>query len=125
MALALRLDLKITLIFTIVSVLVLLLTTLTTTPDQLGPFGITVWFITFLIMLAGLLTFIFYSLKRSRDSQVPLEAKFVTSLRYGVLVSTWVTALVALNSLHQLGLKDIVLVSILVGLIEFYLRRTQ
>lgn len=124
MALALGLDLKITLIFTIVSGLILLLATLTTTPDQLGPFGITLWFILFLIMLGGLLTFIIYWFKRLGNNQQPPEAKFVTALRYGILSSTWITALVALNSLRQLGLKDIVLVSILVGLIEFYLRRT-
>lgn len=95
----------------------------TRTPAELGPFGITIWFVLFLTALGSLLTLTIHQIKRvlgKKSNQL-----FTNSLRQGVLMGIWLTALIALNSLRQLGVKDIVLVSILVVLIDFYLRKAK
>lgn len=94
----------------------------TKTPGELGPFGITLWFVLLLVVIGGALSLLFFQLKK-RMFKKNSEQAFPDSLRAGVLTSTWITALLALNSLRQLGVKDIVLVSILVVLVDFYLRR--
>lgn len=89
------------------------------TPDKLGPFGITLWFLAALASLwsivAGVVYFFLWWLNRPQARK--------TSLQAGGLVSGYVIALLALNSLRQLDLKDIVLVSLLVLLAGFYLRK--
>ncbi|MBI4100996.1 hypothetical protein HY441_00800 [Candidatus Microgenomates bacterium] len=114
--------LRTTLLITIVLIAALLVSTLATNPDRLGPFGITLWFVGLLFALGGILTIVFYHLKRMfvREDKALV---FTHALRQGILAATWLTALIALNSLRSLSLKDIVLVTILVALIEFYLRR--
>ena len=120
-----RLGLRITWLSVLIIGFGLLAATLTTTPDKVGPFGITLWFVGFLAVLGGVLTIGLYYFLRLFRRRASKEAIFVLALRRGVLISIWLTALIALNSLRQLGLKDIVLISLLVVLIEFYLRRVR
>jgi len=94
----------------------------TTTPDSLGPFGITLWFVGLLAAFGGISTLVLYYLKRSLSHQ-DKQLVFTSSLRQGVLLSILICGMFALASLHQLDIKDIVLISSLVILIEFYLRR--
>ena len=91
-----------------------------TNPDQLGPFGITVWFVGLFVTLANLLSLLLYYLRRIGRKIKPGVA---TSLRQGILISLWLTSLLALNSLGQLSGRDVVLISLLVVLVEFYMRR--
>lgn len=119
------LGLRIITILTAVSFLALMAAMFITTPDELGPFGITVWFLTLLVFVGSLLTLTIYYLSKRFNSRKASDQRLADSMRYGYLSGTWLTALAALNSLRQLGLKDIVLVSLLVGLIEFYLRRVR
>lgn len=99
----------------------LVLSMFITNPDQLGPFGITIWFIGLFIALANLATLGLSQLARWRGSSLPLAI----GIRQGVLTSLWLTALLALSSLHQISLRDVVLISLLVVLIEFYMRRIR
>ncbi len=124
MAFSPRSGIRITLSVTLVSLASILVVATLTTPDRLGPFGITLWFSGLLIALGGSLTLFLYQL-RKRFSRQDRALVFSRALRHGILISTWITSLVALNSLRQLGLKDIVLVTLLVVLIEFYLRRLK
>lgn len=121
---AARLSIRVVVVTTTLSSLALLITALLTTPDALGPFGITLWFMGLVIALAGILTLLFYYLGRLRYHRRERSQIFRGALRYGSLSAIWLTALISLNSLRQLGVKDIVLVSLLVSLIEFYLRRS-
>ena len=124
MQLSVSRSLRIVAVVTVLVLVVLLISLLSTTPDRLGPFGITLWFVGVLIALGGVLTLMLYSIRRNLSAR-DHDVLFTTSLRQGVLISTWASGLFALSSLHQLDLKDIVLVSLLVVLIEFYLRRVQ
>ena len=119
-----RTGVRATLLVTLLSLAGILTAAVLTTPDRLGPFGITVWFTGLLLVLGGVLTLILYNLRRGARAE-DRALVFSRALRHGVLASTWITALVALNSLRQLRLLDIVLVSVLVGLIEFYLHRLK
>lgn len=125
MRLTARLGLKTTLTLATGLAVALLLTAALAAPDDLGPFGITLWFIGFLFASGGFLAVGLYELRHLIHRRQPREMIFATSLRQGLLVGAWLTALIGLNSLRQLGLKDIVLVSVLIGLIEFYLRKLQ
>lgn len=122
MQLSLRLGLRIVTIGTIIISIVLMVSLFTTTPDSLGPFGITLWFVGLLMAFGGISTLVLYYLKRSLSHQ-DKQLAFTSSLRQGVLLSTLICGMFALASLHQLDIKDIVLISSLVVLIEFYLRR--
>lgn len=116
---------KTTLGVTIAAGVGLLVSMFLTTPDQLGPFGITLWFTGLLVSLGGVATLFINSFGRWLHRSLTPQQRFSLALRHGVLFSTWITALLALHSLRQLSLKDIVLVSVLVLLIEFYLRRLR
>src|SRR5687768_129310 len=107
MQLSVRSSLKLILMVSVVISLGLMAVTLTTTPDKLGPFGITLWFVGLLFAGGGFLTLGFYYFKRLMHSQLHKEEILAAALRQGILTSTWLVALAALNSLHQLGLKDI------------------
>ncbi|MBI3984084.1 hypothetical protein HY346_02180 [Candidatus Microgenomates bacterium] len=120
-----RLGLKSTLTIATVLAVILLVVMAVAAPDDLGPFGITLWFVGLLFASGGFIAVGLYELRRLIHRRQPREMIFATSLRQGVLVGAWLTALVSLNSLHQLGLKDIVLVTVLISLIEFYLRKLQ
>ncbi len=104
--------------------ILLMIPMLTTTPDKLGPFGITLWFSGLLFALGGWFTLGLYGISRLIHPERALE-HLSENLRHGILIGTWITALVALHSLHQLGLKDIILISVLVAAVEFYFRRVM
>ena len=106
-------------------VLGLLLSASLVTPDRMGPFWITVWFVGLLIALSGGFSLLFYWWKRLWHKSAEADAQFGQSLRQAVVFSTWLTALIALNSLRQLGFKDLLLVTILVLVIDFYLKRLE
>lgn len=103
--------------------LMIVLSLFISNPDQLGPFGITVWFVGLWLFLSGL----FGLIRLGVGSILHFKQKRprATSFRQGALASAWLTTLLAFQSLGQLGVKDIVLVSLLVLLVEFYVRRAS
>lgn len=92
-------------------------------PDRLGPFGITLWLVGFWLFLSGLFGLIRLGL--GYVLRFKQKGSRATSFRQGALVAAWAVSLLAFQSLGQLGAKDVVLVSILVLLVEFYVRRTS
>lgn len=99
---------------------VLLLTTILTSPSQLGPFGLTAWFSGLIIALTGISSLLLMRWKYGESQE-----GFSVSLRRGFLLSMWVVSILALSSLRQLGIRDIILLTILGLLIDFYMQRAQ
>ncbi|HSH31957.1 MAG TPA: hypothetical protein VK963_04805 [Candidatus Saccharimonadales bacterium] len=93
-----------------------------TNPSRIGPVGVTLWFVAVLIGLQGALTLVLYFAKRRRELEMGSPDRLTSSWRQGFLVALTVTILLALSSLRQLGLRDVVLILVLVGLVEFYFR---
>lgn len=91
-----------------------------TNPNDLGPFGITVWFILLLVVSTTVVTLLLFRLRKQRTTRA-----FTQSLRRGFLISIWAVSLLALNSLHQLTIADIILITVLVVVIDFYMRRMK
>lgn len=95
----------------------LLATMVVTSPDNLGPFGITLWFVGLCAFLIGggilLQQWLFPG---SKD-------KFWRHLQRSVLAAVLFTAVMALNGLRQLSVRDIILLVILGVVVNFYMKR--
>lgn len=91
-----------------------------TNPDELGPFGLTLWFSTLLTATTGLLWIILTSFIYGKSREGMMIA-----LRRSFLISMWAVAILALSSLRQLGIRDIILLTVLGLLIDFYMKRVQ
>lgn len=98
----------------------LLVSVFVTSPNELGPFGITTWFILLLYVLASILTLVIYRAKKDFTSQ-----GFAQAIRKGFLLGIWITALLALAGLRQLTIRDIILLTVLVIVVDFYMRRMK
>lgn len=92
------------------------------TPDSLGPVGITTWFIVLFTALSLLLASVFLKLATSLHRGQKRHS-VAMALRRSILVSLFSVSLLALSSLHQLSVVDIVLVILLVVGVEFYFFR--
>jgi len=94
-----------------------------TTPKALGPLGVTGWFALVLIGLVAVVAAVAYvaglRLQRSGKKAKP-RRRIVDSNRRGLLVGGGLTILLALSSLRQLNLRDVILLVLLGTLVEFY-----
>ncbi len=94
-----------------------------TTPLALGPIGVTLWFVLLLSSLAATSTVILYVIKTFLHIH---EGAMASRLRYsgrqGLLIGGWCVGVLALASLHQFGLRDAILLGLLLGIIEVYVR---
>lgn len=97
-------------------------TMVATNPMQVGPVGVTLWFLVLMVSLTGVIALGLYVAKRRVVAEQSARARISSCLRQGLLVGGGLTVLTALSSLRQLSLRDAVLLSILLGLIEFYFR---
>jgi hypothetical protein len=93
-----------------------------TNPVMLGPFGVTVWFVVLYSSLASIFALGLYAVK----SYLRLHSTGASRLRYswrqGLLVGGWLTGMLCLSSLGQLGLLDAILLGILLVIVEIYVR---
>ncbi len=89
-----------------------------TNPGELGPYGITLWFVALLIFSVLLLTIVIYRLSAGDEVRDLLVAA-----RVGFLSSTWAVGMLALGSLRQLTVRDIILITILVVVVNFFMKR--
>src|SRR3990167_8034368 len=94
-----------------------------TSPDRLGPFGITIWFLAVLTAISVSITIGLYWHRRITNKGNDITNIQSMSIRQGVLLGILITSLLALNSLRQLSLRDVVLLMLLLVLVEFYMRR--
>lgn len=110
-------------VLTILLDLSLALSLVVTNPTKLGPLGVTFWFVLVLAALTATLATLLYYIKiRFRPDGVA-RRQLGTSVRQGFLVAFGAVAMLALRSLRQLSLRDIVLIVLIISLVEFY-RRT-
>lgn len=99
-----------------------ILTLLITNPTQIGPFGVTLWFLILMFGVSGAFTLaLYYAKARLKLYEGPLT-QLSNSRRQGLLLGLGVVVLLALSSLRQLNLRDVILVSVLLVLLEFYFR---
>jgi hypothetical protein len=91
-----------------------------TAPDRLGPFGITAWFGILALSLMFVLSLIRLAIEKALNRKI----RYTPRLLYkSALPAVYMTCLLALSSLRQLQIRDIVLLTILILLIEFYRRK--
>ena len=117
-----KLYLRLVLFATLAAAAIVVATLFITNPQAIGPGGVTLWFVALLISLGGLLTLLLYWFKGLFRSHQTEQRRLLVSLRQGILVALGMVVFLALSSLRQLSLGDIVLVALLLVLSEFYLR---
>lgn len=104
---------------------VVILTLWGTTPTGIKPIGVTLWFLVLWVALASGIALLLDTIKRVFGPKKPEGRKFQPSLRQGILIGSWLTIVIALSSLRQLSLRDLILTCLLIIIIEFYMRLRQ
>ncbi len=103
--------------------ILLVLSFIYTNPKNLGPAGVTFWFINLLIFLSSLISVIVFGTRMFQKDARKQKGKVLSdSFRTGFLVGFCMTVLVALSSLHSLSIRDIILFVLTVILVEIYFR---
>ncbi len=93
-----------------------------TTPTALGPLGVTAWFGLVLVGLAAIGTGLAYVVAAKLQHSTPkARQRIIDATRRGLLVGGGVTIVLGLSSLRQLNLRDVILLLLLGGLVEFYM----
>ena len=114
--------LSLLLMWAVVGTTVLGLSMLLTSPLVIGPVGVTIWFVVFLLTLATDLALLLYVVKgflHIHDSPV---SRLRYSWRQGLLLSFGLTGLLALSSLQQFSIRDAILLGLLLLIAEIYVR---
>lgn len=91
-------------------------------PSQLGPIGVTFWFLALWAASGGILGLVVFMIKSQFRREDTSTARLYGSLRQGLLVTGGAVICLALASLRQLSPKDVILIVILGALTEFYFR---
>ncbi len=114
--------LSLLIIWSFVAGTTLLLSLLLTNPLTIGPAGVTVWFVLLLSGLAAIFAVVLYATKSFLHVHAAAPSRLRYSWRQGLLLSSWATGALALSSLHQFNLRDAILLGLLLGIIEIYVR---
>jgi hypothetical protein len=109
-------------IWSVVSAVGLLLSILYTNPGEIGPVGVTAWFVIFLSCAASIATLALHFSKAFLHVHATGVSRLRYSWRQGFLIGGWVTGLLALSSLHQLTIPDGILLALLLVIVEIYVR---
>ena len=114
--------LSVLIIWSIVSMTGLFFSLYFTNPLTIGPLGVTVWFLWVLAGFAAVFSLAFYGSKSYLHLHATDAARLRYSWRQGLLVAGWIVGVLALSSLHQLGLRDAILLGLLLLIVELYVR---
>lgn len=114
--------LSVLVIWTVVSVAGVALSLLMTNPANIGPLGVTVWFVVLFLALSAMFCLALYSAKTFLHLHAAGTNRLRYSWRQGLLLGGWVSGLLALSSLHQLGGWDAILLALLLVIVEVYVR---
>lgn len=95
-----------------------------TTPANLKPPGVTVWFLVLMVALSSVVALLLDTIKRLFGPKKPEGRSFKPSQRQGVIVGIWLSIILALSSLRQLSLRDVFITGLIAIIIELYLRLT-
>ncbi|MDB5178926.1 MAG: hypothetical protein JWN01_869 [Patescibacteria group bacterium] len=93
-----------------------------TNPLTLGPMGVTLWFIVAYLASSAVVTLAMYTAKTFLHVHTAGVARLRYSRRQGLLIGAWLTGMLALSSLHQLGPLDAILLALLLVIVEVYVR---
>jgi hypothetical protein len=74
------------------------------------------------LALAAILTLAIYTAKTFLRLHITSAGRLRYSWRQGLLASGWLTGMLALSSLRQLGLLDAILLALLLVIVEVYVR---
>lgn len=113
---------SLTSLVTIVALVAVVAAVLLANPTSVGPLGVTFWFVGVLITLQGGFMLALYAAKIRKDQPMPQAKALSASWRQGLLIALGVTIFLALSSLRQLGLRDVILITAVLALTEFYFR---
>jgi hypothetical protein len=97
------------------------LVVIATTPLAIGPTGVTLWFLSLIIALSCWVSLISFGLEKRLSEKVKNKELVRNAWRRGLFAGGYITVLLALSSLKQLNVRDAVLFSLLILLIEFYM----
>jgi hypothetical protein len=109
-------------IWAVVSVATLVLSLVFTNPAEIGPAGVTVWFVVLFASLASLACLGLYTAKTFLHIHGAAISRLRYSWRQGLLIGGWISGVIALSSLRQLGALDGILLGILLVIVEVYVR---
>lgn len=114
--------LSVLIITALTALVTLVLSMLLTNPTMIGPLGVTVWFVVLFVGLSAGIALGLYTTKTFMHVHTSSVSRLRYSWRQGLLLSGWVTGLLALSSLGQLGWLDAILLALLLVIVEVYVR---
>lgn len=94
-------------------------------PSDLGPAGVTLWFILALVALTTLFMLMYWLYGRNRNGFVNGRRQSVGAFRVAVVPAGAIVVLLGMSSLGTLALVDVLLVCGAALIIEFYLFTTE
>src|SRR6185369_7732866 len=110
--------LTVLIVWSLVSVAGLGFSLMLTNPVGLGPIGVTLWFVVVFSALASVFALGLYLVKTYLRLHTTGAVRLRYSWRQGLLIGGWLSGLLALSSLNQLGLLDAILLGILLVIVE-------
>ena len=114
--------LSVIIIWALVSVCGLVLSLVFTNPEAIGPVGVTIWFVVLLSCLASIVCLLLYTVKTFLHVHAAAPNRLRYSWRQALLIAGWIAGMAALSSLRQLGPLDGILLALLLGIVEVYVR---
>jgi hypothetical protein len=114
--------LSVLIIWSLVSVATLILSLVFTNPVAIGPVGVTLWFVILFASLASIVCLLLYTAKTFLHVHATAVGRLRYSWRQGLLIGGWLSGIIALSSLRQLGVLDGILLGILLVIVEVYVR---
>lgn len=109
-------------IWSVVATMGLVASLVATNPLAIGPVGVTVWFVVLFWDLVSLMALALYLAKSFLHVHSTRVQRLRYSWRQGLLLGGWTAGLLALSSLNQLGLRDAILLALLLVIVEVYVR---
>lgn len=95
---------------------------LATSPRDIGPLGVTIWFISFFVSTTSLLTLVRFRMKKHRMQEDKKLATFKHILRQNTIWMLFATTALAMQSLRVLNIGDGLLFILALAIIEVYFR---
>jgi hypothetical protein len=108
--------------WSLLSLATLIISLFATNPLEIGPAGVTVWFVVLFTSVVSIITLSLYTSKTFLHLHATGASRLRYSWRQGLLIGGWATGLMALSSLHQLGALDAILLALLLVIVEVYVR---
>ena len=106
----------------LVSCVAVVLSLFVTNPLGIGPIGVTIWFLVVLIASVAACTVGLYFIKSFLRLHTSERTRLRYSTRQGLLIGGWVVVVLALGSLGQLGVRDAILLGLMLLIVEVYVR---